>query len=136
MHFLSFKSFALTTVLVALTVDASYVSTNAHKKCHTEYDTVTSYEKQCSTTYEQECNTVQEQQCKPKVEEVCNTVDVQECSVSHESVCSQHEEKQCSVKHEEKCSTVYEEETVERTRDHHFYNCSDWSERYMSLIPA
>merc|ERR1711875_181895 len=97
MHFFSIKSFALTTVLAALTVDASYVSTNAHKKCHTEYDTVTSYEKQCSTTYEQECNTVQEQQCNPKVEEVCNTVDVQECSVSHESVCSQHEERQCSI---------------------------------------
>merc|ERR1711942_613999 len=92
MHFLSLKSFALATVLVTLTVDASYVSTSAHKKCHTEYDTVTSYEKQCSTTNDQECNTVQEQQYKPKVEEVCNTVDVQECSVSHESVCSQHEE--------------------------------------------
>merc|ERR1712243_484780 len=86
MNFHSCKSFALTVVLVALTVDASYVSTNSHKKCHTEYDTVTSYEKQCSTTYEEECNTVQEQQCSPKVEEVCNTVDVQECSVSHESV--------------------------------------------------
>ena len=94
---------------MALTVDASYVSTNAHKKCHTEYDTVTSYEKQCSTTYEQECNTVQEQQCKPKVEEVCNTVDVQECSVSHESVCSQHEEKQCLVKIRR---NVYEEEQL------------------------
>merc|ERR1712243_354255 len=71
----SCKSFALMVVLVALTVDASYVSTTSHKKCHTEYDTVTSYEKQCSITYEEECNTVQEQQCSPKVEEVCNTVD-------------------------------------------------------------
>merc|ERR1719158_216268 len=109
MHFISFKSFALSTVLVALTVDASYVSTNAHKKCHTEYDTVTSYEKQCSISYEQECNTVQEQQCNPKAEEVCNTVQEQQCNPKVEEVCSQHEEKQCSVKHEEKCSTVYEE---------------------------
>merc|ERR1719153_53268 len=92
----------LAAVLLTFTVDAGYVSKKAHRKCHTEYETVTSYEKECST--------VKDEHCKPKVEEVCNTVDVQECTLGHERVCTQHDDKQCSVKHEEQCTTVYDEE--------------------------
>merc|ERR1711970_1524170 len=76
----------LAVALLPLSVDASYVSKQPHRSCHTEYETETSYESRCSTTYEQECSTEKEEFCKPKVEEVCNTVDVQECSVSHERV--------------------------------------------------
>merc|ERR1712055_738128 len=87
-------SACLAFVLLPLTVDAGYVSKQAQakKNCHTEFETVTSYEEQCSTSYEQECSTVRDEHCAPKVEEVCNTVDVQECSVSHERVCTQHDE--------------------------------------------
>merc|ERR1712243_319898 len=88
----------LAAVLVPFTVDAGYVSKQNH--CRTEYETVTTYEKQCSTTNEEECSTVKEEQCKPKVEEVCNTVEVQDCCTTHE--------KQCSTSHEDKCSTVFE----------------------------
>merc|ERR1711974_591010 len=92
----------LVLLLLSTTVDAGYVSKHEKRNCHTEYETV--------TTYEKECNTVKDEHCKPKVEEVCHTVDVQECSVSHERVCTQHDDKQCSTKHEEQCTTVYEEE--------------------------
>merc|ERR1712142_1424957 len=37
-----------------LQVDAAYGKVSV-PKCHTEYDTETSYDKRCSTTYEQEC---------------------------------------------------------------------------------
>merc|ERR1719260_231834 len=66
----------LAAVLLTVTVDAGYVSPQVQRNCHTEYETVTSYENQCSTTYEKECSTVKDEHCKPKVEEVCHTVDV------------------------------------------------------------
>merc|ERR1712179_700174 len=90
-------SACLALVLLPFTVDAGYVSKQEKRNCYTEYETVTSYENQCSTSYEKECNTVKDEHCKPKVEEVCNTVDVQECSLSHERVCTHHDDKQCST---------------------------------------
>merc|ERR1711936_530201 len=98
MNNFSFNLIALSACLALLvlptSVDAGYVSKQEKRNCHTEYETVTTYENQCSTSYEQECSTVKDEHCKPKVEEVCNTVDVQECSVSHERVCTQHDDKQ------------------------------------------
>merc|ERR1711909_110027 len=80
----SFKLVSLLACLAAA-VNASYV-THDTPRCRTEYDTVTSYEQQCSTNYEQECSTVYER----------------ECSTNHE--------RQCSSRTEQQCSTVYEQE--------------------------
>merc|ERR1740137_74278 len=70
----------------------SYLSKQQHhapqQQCHTEYDTVTSYEQQCSTSHERECSNTYEQQCSISTERACNTVDVQECTVSHEKQCT------------------------------------------------
>merc|ERR1712212_71276 len=100
-------SYKLVSLLVclAVAVNASYV-THHTPKCRTEYDTVTSYEQQCSTTYEQECSTVQEESCSPRVEKSCATVEVQECSTSYERECSTNHERQCSSRTEQQCSTV------------------------------
>merc|ERR1712179_318317 len=62
-------SFKVVSLLACLTVavNASYVTDDSPRR-RTEYDTVTSYEQQCSTSYEQECSTVQEESCSPRVE--------------------------------------------------------------------
>merc|ERR1711970_585980 len=81
-------SFKLVSALacLAVVVNAGYVTHDA-PRCRTEYDTVTSYEQQCSTSYEQECSTVQEESCSLRVEKSCATVEVQECSTVHEREC-------------------------------------------------
>merc|ERR1719153_2060574 len=83
----------LAAVLLTFTVDAGYVSKKAHRKCHTEYETVTSYENQCITTYEQKCSTVKDEQCTTVYDEECTTDFEKECTTTHE--------KQCSTSHEE-----------------------------------
>merc|ERR1711936_108870 len=64
-------------------VDEVKDSQKNSEKCRTEYDTVTSYEQQCSTSYEQECSTVQEQQCSTVYEQECTSSNEQQCSTSN-----------------------------------------------------
>merc|ERR1711872_807128 len=78
---------ALLCVVPVLQVDASYGKVSV-PKCHTEYDTETSYEKRCSTIHEQECETLNEEICTPRVEKLCDTIDVQECTNTYERECS------------------------------------------------
>merc|ERR1712236_160185 len=56
-------SACLALVRLPFTVDAGYVSKQEKRNCHTEYETVTTYENQCSTSYEQECSTVKDEHC-------------------------------------------------------------------------
>merc|ERR1712153_257224 len=41
-------------------------------QCHTEYETVTSYEQQCSTSYEKECSTSYAQECSTSFGQECS----------------------------------------------------------------
>merc|ERR1712112_763655 len=65
------------------------------KNCHTEYETVTVYEQQCSTSYERDCNTVQLQECTPRVEKICSAQDFKECSTRHEELCTSKQQRGC-----------------------------------------
>merc|ERR1711875_63806 len=87
---------SLLACMAVAAVSGSYV-TNQSPKCRTEYDSVMSYEQQCSTTYEQECSTLQEESCSPRVEKSCDTVQVQVCSTSYDRECVTNQERQCSI---------------------------------------
>merc|ERR1711875_64740 len=80
--------FVLVVAVVSI-VSGSYLSKapkkTPAKNCRTEYETVTSYEQQCSHSYEKECNPVQLQECSPRVEEICIAQTVKECRTSLKS---------------------------------------------------
>merc|ERR1712025_606072 len=101
---------SLAVLLIACLTDAGYVSHKNQPKCHTEYETVTSYEQQCVTVCERECNNVPQQRRLPKVEKLCQTVDVQECNTRYERECNNRQENQCAASQETQCSTSYEQE--------------------------
>merc|ERR1711942_439846 len=48
------------------------------KNCRTEYETVTSYEQQCTESYEKECNTLEVNECSPRVEKICDALTFKE----------------------------------------------------------
>merc|ERR1712098_517252 len=87
---------SVVTVLscVVLCLDAGDLSHKNQPKCRTEYETVTSYELQCTYTHEQECSDVPQQRCFPKVEKSCVTLDVQECTTRYERECTNRQENQ------------------------------------------
>merc|ERR1712002_1239842 len=89
-NFMVGSVFLVVTVLVSA-VSGGYVTKAPApaKNCHTEYETVTAYEQQCSTSYERDCNTVQLQECTPRVEKICSAQDFQECSTRHEELCAE-----------------------------------------------
>merc|ERR1712142_358883 len=64
----------LVVAVLASAVSGGYLTKSsapaAAKNCHIEYETVTTYEQQCSTSYERDCNTVQLQECTPRVEKI------------------------------------------------------------------
>merc|ERR1712142_752704 len=82
----------LVVAVLASAVSGGYMTKSSApapaKNCHTEYETVTAYEQQCSTSYERDCNTVQLQECTPRVEKICSAQDFKECSTSHEELCT------------------------------------------------
>merc|ERR1712025_973884 len=87
--------FACMTVLV----DAGYVplksryasrKTHPSPNCHTEYETVTSYEHKCNTVYERECKNVLQKPSLPKLAKSCQTVYVRDCSTHYVRECSKH----------------------------------------------
>merc|ERR1712098_846822 len=96
-------------ILSAIVVNGSYLSkvpkkTPAHgKHCRTEYETVTSYEQQCSHSYEKECNPVQLHECSPRVEEICRAQTVKECSTSFDEQCTKEHQNHCAISYEQKC---------------------------------
>merc|ERR1719318_832013 len=87
---------ALAPQLLLPAVDAGYAP---RQDCHTVYETVTSYEQQCSKSYEQECSTEQEQQCSTAYETRCSTTHEQQCSPSaygsHSKSCRQVPKESC-----------------------------------------
>jgi len=97
----------LSTQLLVPAVTGGYAP---RQECHTEYETVTSYEEQCSTSYEQQCSTEHEQQCSTSYEKQCSTSHEQQCSTAYEQKCSTIYEDQCSTSYEKECSTSYEEQ--------------------------
>merc|ERR1711862_904470 len=116
-HFYSSSKMGLNSDFAAIVVacligslDAGYVSqkTQPQPQCHTEYETVTSYEQRCDIKYERECNFEPHQRCSPKVENQCQTVDVQECNTRYERECTNREVSQCEISHETECETTYE----------------------------
>merc|ERR1712098_830730 len=116
----------LVILLSAIVVNGSYLSkvpkkTPAQgKHCRAEYETVTSYEQQCSHSYEKECNPVQLHECSPRVEEICRAQTVKECSTSFDEQCTKAHQKDCSISYEQKCdyvpekscTTSYEQECI------------------------
>merc|ERR1712234_59235 len=88
---------AIVFACVTLCLDAGYVSHKNQPKCRTEYETVTSYEQQCTYTHEQECRDVPQQRCVPKVEKLCQTLDVQECTTRYERECTNRQENKCAT---------------------------------------
>merc|ERR1712002_852722 len=101
-------------ILSAFVVNGSYLS-KAPKKtpaqvkhCRTEYETVTSYEQQCSHSYEKECKPVQLQECSPRVEEICNAQTAKECRTSFEEQCTKEHQNHCAISYEQKCDHVPE----------------------------
>merc|ERR1711872_809639 len=96
---------AIVVACLVVSLDAGYVShkTQPQPQCHTEYETVTSYEQRCDVKYERECNFEPHQRCSPKVENHCQTAYEEECSTSYEQQCSTVHEQQCSTSYEEQC---------------------------------
>merc|ERR1712025_1011436 len=88
-NFMVGSPFLVVAVLVSA-VSGGYVTKapSPAKNCHTEYETVTAYEQQCSTSYERDCNTVQLQECTPRVEKICSAQKFKECSTRHEELCT------------------------------------------------
>merc|ERR1711881_130863 len=86
------NSLLVLVVAVASIVSGSYLSKASKKtpakNCRTEYETVTSYEQQCSHSNERECKPVQLQECSPRVEEICNAQTVKEYRTSFEEQCT------------------------------------------------
>merc|ERR1712098_1039569 len=78
------------------------------KNCRTEYETVTSYEQQCTESYEKECNTLEVNECSPRVEKICDALTFKECSTSHEERCSSEQQKHCAISYEQKCEEFVE----------------------------
>merc|ERR1712098_123610 len=95
------NSLLVLVVAVVSIVNGSYLSKASKqtpaKNCRTEYETVTSYEQQCSHSYEKECNPVQLQECSPRVEEIFNAQTAKECRTSFEEQCTKEHQNHCAI---------------------------------------
>merc|ERR1711942_550865 len=95
------NSLLVLVVAVVSIVNGSYLSKapkkTPAKNCRTEYETVTSYEQQCSHSYEKECNPVQLHERSPRVEEICRAQTVKECSTSFDEHCTKAHQNHCAI---------------------------------------
>merc|ERR1719318_1874869 len=122
----------LSTQLLVPAVTGGYAP---RQECHTEYETVTSYEEQCSTSYEQQCSTEHEQQCSTSYEKQCSTSHEEQCSTSYQQKCSTTYEDQCSTIYEHVCSTTYEQECSRSGYGSHSKSCRQVPKESCKQVP-
>jgi len=99
----------LVSVLAAtqLLVPAVSGGITPRQECRTEYETVTSYEEQCTTSSEKQCTISHELECSTSYQKQCVTTYEQECSTIKEVLCTSSYEDECSTTYgEERCRQV------------------------------
>merc|ERR1719348_626623 len=98
-----------------------YVSHNTRPNCHTEYETVTSYEHKCNIVYEKECKNVLLKPHLPKLAKSCQTVYVRDCSTHYVRECSKHGygKQKCSSVPKVSCRKVPKEHCTHVSKESH-----------------